>query len=798
MITNDSLSNYIFSVAGRTAKSISGDKSIIQGTVASQSYNNYSVQLSDGGIVTAQTLGSGSYKKEDSVYLLKTSVSGGESGDTNKYFIISHTAEKNPIANVTLRDNFEPKGADYTINVTTNKPVFSSELINELKQYGAFKLSFNVTLEGEEIQDKYLLLKLNDNNDSSKATVLYGCKSSLGDWRGDTQARLAGVLQEQVYFLEGANINNIKSITFEKSEGISINEITIRPGVISRNSDDFTATLTCSQNGQSRDYVQSDEELLTLQTSIYYNDKSLYASGIKYYWQCYDKNTEKWIDLNKIEPQTVTIPGSNSFKINYIESDDNNFVISGKQLLYYNNKLRCICYYGNVEIVTNIIEVKNFTHIDYKIERYNTKDNIKIDITNNTRYIFNSEDEAIQISALITAEEFSNKSFYWGIRALGENKWTKLMTERVTTGTNENTGATEDIPLDPANIVTLFGNGENMKNGTKYITICQEQIVGNKTVLIEVGEESIKLSKNFGFSPYIRGDYWVTKDGETGVKAKGEDGASITQAKITTSSDGKIVQIIFVDSNKNDINATITTKEEEEDEEIIPPPYWIGFDANGGVFTDNSSFKSIWTDENGVLSGTDITNVIGTENPTRDKYIFRGWDPYIFTDADNTNTFKQATQIYATWEPDESLALETEDNFSVAQIGSVYAGVSLEGTTFYSENSKVNISFSRGDNENLKQVPILSGNQRYILLRPKNQVTISSPKNFFNVINFIFNESEHHIPDANNKLFISTVGNYDYNSYRWDSGRELISTVTFTNASTGSIAIKNMIIGVQK
>lgn len=569
MGTNDSLSNYIFSVAGRTTKSISGYKSIVKGTIISQSYNNYKVQIAGGADeVTAQTLGSGSYKKDDSVYLLETAVSGGESNAISKYFIISLTEEADPMANVTLRDSFEPKGTEYTVDDNKTE-IEDVSLINELKQYGAFKLSFNVTLpEGTKIQDGYLLLKLmTDDN------TLYDCKSSLGDWRGDIQARLMDVLQEQVYFLEGASINNIDAIELMKSTDFVFSNITITPGVVSRNSDDFTATLTCSQNDQSKDYVQLDEDSLILQTSIYYNDKSLYASGIKYYWQRYDKNIEKWIDLNNSTAKQVIISSSNYFEINYIQSDDNNFVISGRQLPYYNNKLRCVCYYGNVEIVTNTIELKNFTHIDYKVERYDTKDNIKTDITNNTRYTFNSKDEAIQISALITAEEFKSEKFCWGIRKSKTGDWSLLITENVEAVTNENTGATEVSPLDPANVVTLFGNGKNMKDGTKYITICTKQTDENgdvildengEAILIEVGEENIELSKNFGldgFSPTIDPvTYeWITGEGSTGVKAKGEDGANIASIEFSESEDKEKITLTITDTNENEFQGSFDT-----------------------------------------------------------------------------------------------------------------------------------------------------------------------------------------------------------------------------------------------
>ena len=763
MGTNDSLSNYIFSVAGRTTKSISGYKSIVKGTIISQSYNNYKVQIAGGADeVTAQTLGSGSYKKDDSVYLLETAVSGGESNAISKYFIISLTEEADPMANVTLRDSFEPKGTEYTVDDNKTE-IEDVSLINELKQYGAFKLSFNVTLpESTEIQDEYLLLKLMTDDDT-----LYDCKSSLGDWRGDIQARLMDVLQEQVYFLEGASINNINSIELMKSTDFVFSNITITPGVISHNSDDFTATLTCSQNDQGKDYVPlfADENYtLTLRTTINYKDKSFYATGINYYWQRYNEKTKQWDELNENSTIKYTIDANKSFAINYTQNDDNLMIISGEYITlnnnqifsfssilpYYNNQFRCVCYYGNLEIVTNTITIKNYNNFDISLKKYLKTDSTKKEITA-YKNIFTSPDEIIELSVPATNEEFEKNIYHWQAYTPG--------------------GIEKDMTKYQTNIIMLSPEDELLKDTSEL----QIAVYNNNDLIMT---DLIMIIKNFGL------------DG-----INGENGASITQAKITTSADGTIEQIIFIDSNNNTINANITVKGEDDD--IKNPPYWIDFYANGGTFFDGSDFKSIATDINGILLGEEIEEVIGTKNPTRTGYFFQGWDPSINTTTGAENKFSWATSIYAIWEPDETKALETDDSFSAGSL--INAGV-VEGDTlvssYLSDNKEIEVSFFKGDNTN-NMFPILASNSRYFILRQGNEMHVHSDK-FFNKIEFTFHDFEKHIPNYNDKQFNADEGVYDYDTYIWSS-QSLTSNVVFTYyGPSGSIAIVKMTIGVQK
>ena len=374
---NNSISNYIINTATKISKNVSGNNTIITGTINSSGASGYKVSLYGGSDpITAAPLGTEVYNQGDNVYLWMIGSKGGDTHQDFTYYIIGKVNFQVSAEKVFLRESFQSNATGFGFEEGSNS--LSDGNVALLKKYSAFKLSLNVNLlTGNEIENFYLRLFFKNSDNDVLGSPL---EFSLGDCVGDLLSGSFGsITQEKVFFI-GPEYKDFTSVQMETiSNGAVFTNINITPGIISTNAQDYSATIKSYSSNDSasviKDYVLSKEDSVWLKANVLFKTRDLFATGIQYYWQIYNNDKSTWEELNDSESRDILLENSAAINnIKVIKADDNTFELKGEGLTSYRNRVRCVIYYGAIEIISNELIIYNYNKSELKIYKKTGED----------------------------------------------------------------------------------------------------------------------------------------------------------------------------------------------------------------------------------------------------------------------------------------------------------------------------------------------------------------------------------------------------------------------------------------
>lgn len=393
------LLQYINTVAERISVDVSGGKDVITGTVKRVEPGLYNVQLANSGNaseIEARPLNSAdSFKVDDYVYLLKSTVSSGDTFE-DKYFIFGLVeATLEALYNLSDDERFSSNedinasftrvqengftGFDFNFELTKDNDAVVSFITSSL----AFELSMDVKTadDMELITDYGVKIVLYNKNNSELKIFIFNTGYFVGQ-----PFNLDWVNQKKVFSLDAATANELDHIKISAfwrgsltgGNSIYFNNIKVTAGSISELEGKLTAEISVSGD---KNYFYKESKLndtILLSSVLKYNNQILNSPDIQYYWmikptkEVLEENKDKeieflnmsdWICMNsceKVNADGGIIPIWDNDSSTFIF--DKSFDDISKYFTKFETPLKCVIKYLGYQIESDEISILNFEH----------------------------------------------------------------------------------------------------------------------------------------------------------------------------------------------------------------------------------------------------------------------------------------------------------------------------------------------------------------------------------------------------------------------------------------------------